>query len=157
MMRYLKYFLIGLMIFSASCAGTKKRSGKSNSPVVEQAAPKVEQAAPKVEQEKLPPSKPPVKDVREVEEKLVPFEQTKASPQHFFVIAGSFREAGNAKKRQKELQSESFSSEILKNEAGLFRVSVLATDDVDAARNEIRRIRSAFPKYFDAWLLIQKK
>jgi len=50
-----------------------------------------------------------------------------------------------------------FSSEILKNEAGLYRVSVLATNETREAMKEIRRIRSVFPEYYDTWLLIQKK
>jgi cell division protein FtsN len=149
-MRYLKFLLLGLMILYSSCAATNKRLIKSESPVVEQ-------PAPKFEEEKLPEAGSTAKDVKEIEEKLVPFEQTKASTQHYFVIVGSFREPGNAKKRQKELLSEGFSSQILKNEAGLYRVSVLATDDIDAARDDIRRIRRIFPKLFDAWLLIQIK
>jgi len=47
-------------------------------------------------------------------------------------------------------------SELLKNEAGLYRVSVMATDDIISARNEIGRIRSKFPSYSDTWLLIRK-
>jgi hypothetical protein len=44
-----------------------------------------------------------------------------------------------------------------KNEIGFFRVSVLATEEITHARDEIRRIRNILPKYFDTWLLIQKK
>jgi len=159
-MRYLKYFIIGLFILSTSCAGMNKRLKKSSS---ESTPPVIEQPAPLQEPEKLPEAKPPVKEVnevkeaREVEEKLVPFEQTAPNPLRFFVIVGSFRDPANAKKRQKELLNESFTSEILKNEAGLLRVSVLATDEIDVARDYIRRIKSVSPDYFDAWLLIQKK
>jgi hypothetical protein len=45
----------------------------------------------------------------------------------------------------------------MRNEAGLYRVSALATNDVTAARAEVMRIRSRFPKYNDVWLLISKK
>jgi len=70
---------------------------------------------------------------------------------------GSFRNPRNFTKYQGKLLKEGFSSEILRNEEGLYRVSVLATDEINVARDDIRRIRNIFPKYFDTWLLIQKK
>ncbi len=45
---------------------------------------------------------------------------------------------------------------MLKNDAGLYRVSVMGTDDLIVAREEIGRIRDQFPEYSDTWLLIQK-
>jgi hypothetical protein len=48
-------------------------------------------------------------------------------------------------------------SDLMRNEAGLYRVSVLATDDVAIARARVLEIRSQFPKYKDVWLLISKR
>jgi cell division protein FtsN len=146
-MRYLIYGLLGLVLISASCAGTNKRLRKSktasNVPVVA----KVEEKEP--EQMAVP--------IKEVEEKLVPIDKALPNPHRYFVIIGSFRNPDNAKKYQTQVLKDGFSSEILKNEEGLYRLSVLATDDVSIARDDIRRIRNVFPKYFDTWLLIQKK
>jgi cell division protein FtsN len=92
----------------------------------------------------------------EVEEKLVPVEEKAPSPQKFFVIIGSFRDPLNAKEHQTVVKKDGFQSEILKNDAGLYRVSVMATNDVTEARNEIRRIWAKYPAYSDTWLLISK-
>ena len=78
-------------------------------------------------------------------------------PHNYFVIIGSFKSSDNAKKYQSQLVKDGFISDILKNEAGLYRVSVMATNDVDQARNEVRRIWAKFTKHSDTWLLIQKK
>jgi cell division protein FtsN len=146
-MRFLIYLVIGLVLVSASCAGTNKRLRKSRKPANEQVIPKVEEK--KTSDEVIP--------IKEVEEKLVPIAEVMPNPHRYFVIIGSFRNPENAKKHQGQILTEGFSSEILKNEEGLYRVSVLATDEINVAREDIRRIRNIFPKYFDTWLLIQKK
>lgn len=92
----------------------------------------------------------------EVEEKLVPNENKEPSPGKFFVIIGSFRDPANAKDHQTLIGKDGFTSEVLKNDAGLYRVSVKATDNIVEARNEIGRIRTRFPAYSDTWLLIRK-
>ena len=58
--------------------------------------------------------------------------------------------------RQSQVFKEGFESEILKNEAGLYRVSVMATDDINVAMDEVRRIWARYPQYSDAWMLIRK-
>ena len=78
-------------------------------------------------------------------------------PYNYFVIIGSFRNPNNAKNYQKHIETDGFSSELLKNENGLYRVSVMASNDILAARKEIKRIREKYPKYSDTWLLIQVK
>ncbi len=93
---------------------------------------------------------------KEVEEKLVPVESKTPDPYHYFVIIGSFRNPENAKKHQSLVGADGFKSEVLKNDAGLYRVSVMGTDDLIVAREEIGRIRDQFPEYSDTWLLIQK-
>jgi len=98
----------------------------------------------------------PATPIREVEEKLVPVEEKAPSPERYFVIIGSFKDPENAKEHQAAVMKDGFRSEILKNDAGLYRVSVMATDNVTEARNEIRRIWAKFTGYSDTWLLIRK-
>jgi hypothetical protein len=146
-MKYLLYILISVVFLSSSCAGLNKRLRKSRKPVSEQNAPKAEQrTAPDNET-----------TIKEVEEKLVPNDDGISNLHHYFVIIGSFRNPENSKKYQEQILKEGFRSEILRNEYGLYRVSVLATDDINIARDDIRRIRSSYPKYYDTWLLMQKK
>ncbi|MEX0598167.1 MAG: SPOR domain-containing protein [Candidatus Paceibacterota bacterium] len=101
----------------------------------------------------------PVEEVPivEVEEKLVEVENTPVEPNAYFVIIGSFRNPDNAKNFQQQIASDGFTSVLLRNEAGLFRVSVKSTDDLALARTEIRRIRMQYKKYEDTWLLISIK
>jgi cell division protein FtsN len=149
--------LLILMVFSlvaASCGGVKKRSKKGSvpQPVVTQTVmpepAKVEVVVPEVKQA----------PIREVEEKIVPVDNKPVDPSRYFVIIGSFRNPDNARRHQSDIVPDGFrSSELMRNEAGLYRVSVLATNDVTAARAEVMRIRSRFPKYNDVWLLISKK
>ena len=104
----------------------------------------------------LMPSTPIPNPIKEVEEKLVTNENREPSPGKYFVIIGSFRDPANAKDHQALVGKDGFTSEVLKNDAGLYRVSVKATDDIIEARNEIGRIRTRFPAYSDTWLLIRK-
>jgi cell division protein FtsN len=146
-MRYLIYVLMGLVLMSSSCAGTNKRLRKSKPASNVPSVTKVE------ERESVQNAAP----IKEVEEKLVPIDKSLPNPHRYFVIIGSFRNPENAKKYQTQVLKDGFSSEVLKNEEGLYRLSVLATDEISRARDDIRRIRNVFPKYFDTWLLIQKK
>lgn len=130
----------------SSCAGVNKQVKTGNISAAELNAVKVVSSTSTV-------SEPAIK---EVEEKLVS-NNAIIPAQRYFVIIGSFRNPENAKKYQGQLTDDGFSSEIIKNEAGLYRVSVLATDEIESAREDIRRIRKSFPEYFDTWLLIQKK
>lgn len=134
------------IVLISSCAGLKKQVKTGNVSAAELNAVKVTSSNSTV-------SEPAIK---EVEEKLVSNNETIPS-QRYFVIIGSFRNPENAKKYQGQLTGDGFTSEIIKNEAGLYRVSVLATDEIESAREDIRRIRKSFPEYFDTWLLIQKK
>jgi len=95
--------------------------------------------------------------IKAVEEKLVPIDEVPPTAHSYFVIIGSFRVPENARTFQEQIKKDGFASEILKNEEGLYRVSVLATDNITSARQNIIRIRSNFPEYYDTWLLIQKK
>lgn len=146
--------LIAVAFVAASCGGVKKRNkrGMESVPVVTQTVihepAKVEVVVPVVKQE----------PVREVEEKIVPVDNKPVDPSRYFVIIGSFRSQDNARKHQTDIAMDGFrTSNLMRNEAGLYRVSVLATDDVAAARAEVMSIRSRFPKYNDVWLLISKR
>lgn len=98
----------------------------------------------------------PSTPIKEVEEKLVPNDEKITDSHKYFVIIGSFRSLENARKYQSQINKEGFVSEILKNEAGHYRISVKATDDITEARNEVRRIWANYSKYSDTWMLIRK-
>lgn len=98
----------------------------------------------------------PAGPIKEVEEKLVKNENKEPSPQKYFVIIGSFRDPVNAKEHQRLVRKDGFASEVLKNDEGLYRVSVKATDDITEARSEVRKIWAKYPKYSDTWMLIRK-
>ena len=127
--------LIGTALLSFSCGGTNKHFLKNKKSATENNLPKI----------------------KEVEEKLVPINKKLPDPHRYFVIIGSFRNPDNAKKYQGEILKDGFNSMILKNEAGLYRVSVKSTDDIELAREDIKRIKRLFLEYYDTWLLIQKK
>jgi cell division protein FtsN len=136
----------------AACGGVKKRSkkGVTPQPVIEQVV------AEPVKQEPVPVVVP--EPIREVEEKIVPVDNKPVDPSRYFVIIGSFRSQDNARKHQVDIAVDGFrTSELMRNEAGLYRVSVMATDDVAVARARVLEIRSRFPKYNDVWLLISKR
>lgn len=139
--------IIGTAILYSSCAGTNKNLRKSKKPATENIVSEIEEKQ---------ISKPAIV-IREVEEKLVPIDDKFPAPHRYFVIIGSFRNPDNAKKYQGQILNKGFSSEILKNDSGLYRVSVMSTDEIEPAREDVRRIRRMFPEYYDSWLLIQKK
>ncbi|HBH82440.1 MAG: hypothetical protein A2X05_06785 [Bacteroidetes bacterium GWE2_41_25] len=146
-MKVLICVIIVTAIVSFSCAGTNKHLRKSKKSATENIVPKIEEKQ----------ITEPATEIKEVEEKLVPIDEKLPDPHRYFVIIGSFRNPDNAKKYQGQILKKGFSSEILKNEAGLYRVSVMSTDEIEFARDDVRRIRRLFPEYYDTWLLIQKK
>lgn len=97
------------------------------------------------------------KPITEIEEKLVEIDEVPIQDFHYFVIIGSFRDKDNAMKYQAQIGEEGFSSLLLKNTEGLYRVSVKSTDEIIIARNEIQRIRKNYPDHADTWLLKRKK
>ena len=139
-MKIFTYFILFAILLTVSCAGTNKRLRSGSDPETSKKT-------------LLMPSGP----IREVEEKLVPNDEKAPDPHRYFVIIGSFRDPVNAKEHQAIVLKDGFKSEILKNDAGLYRVSVMATDDITAARAEVRRIWAKFPQYSDTWMLISKK
>jgi hypothetical protein len=145
-MRIISFVAVCALVIVSSCNSTRKSLFGAGSREREERGTSIKTTT-------LMPATP----IREVEEKLVTVGETNPSSHKYFVIIGSFRDPANAKKHQSVVRKDGFSSEILKNEAGLYRVSVMATDDVTEARNEIRRIWTRFPDYTDTWLLIKKE
>ena len=144
-MRYTYVILLCAGFIFAACGGSKKAviaPDEQNQPFV-------------LSEAETTPEKTAEEPIIEVEEKLVSVNELPPDPARYFVIIGSFRNPDNAKYYQKQIHLDGFSSELLKNEEGLYRVSVMTFDDILKARKEIKRIRETFPKYSDTWLLIQ--
>ncbi len=146
MMKPTIIFLMIIALLTTSCGGVKK-SGKHTP------AQMPETVVSDVPEVKEQPAEPPIV---EVEEKLVPVNETPPDPYRYFVIIGSFRNPDNASRYQEQISGDGFTSTLLRNAEGLIRVAVMGTDNINTARAEIKRIREAFPKYSDTWLLIQK-
>jgi cell division protein FtsN len=145
-MRIITYLLVATVLCASSCAGTNKSLRNSRKHDKEN----------RVQGTSIKRTLMPEAPIREVEEKLVSNDEKAPSPQKYFVIIGSFKDPANAKDHQALVRKVGFASEILKNNAGLYRVSVMATDDITDARTEVRRIWAKFPQYSDTWMLIRK-
>lgn len=139
--------IIVMMFFLCSCGGSRKTTLN----------PDKNNVAADLSETDISSEKTVEEPIIEVEEKLVAVNYVAPEPYNYFVIIGSFRNPNNAKNYQKQIEIDGFSSELLKNENGLYRVSVMASNDIVAARKEIKRIREKYPKYSDTWLLIQVK
>jgi cell division protein FtsN len=146
-MKMIIYLAVFSVVLTTSCATTNKKLRNSSAQNSENNIPGT------TVKRTLMPAGP----IREVEEKLVPNKEKAPDNHKYFVIIGSFRSYGNAVKHQKAVTSEGFKPEVLKNEAGLYRVSVMATDDIEEAHTEVRRIWAKFPNYSDTWMLVQIK
>ena len=73
------------------------------------------------------------------------------------VIVGSFSNVDNAVKLQAKLNGMGYHSIIMKNDAGMSRVSIAGFDEEEAAREELLKVREQYPECADAWLLISKQ
>jgi hypothetical protein len=92
-MKILICVIIYTAILSFSCAGTNKHLRKSKKS-------DTENIVPKIEEKQI--TEPAIK-IKEVEEKLVPFDEKLPDPHSYFVIIGSFRNPDNAKKYQGQI------------------------------------------------------
>ena len=139
--------MISFSMILISCGGVNKTRQKSvQEPVLPE---KIQEA-----QEAVTIEEPPIV---EVEEKIVEVNNAPVNTDDYFVIIGSFRNLVNAEKYREQIIKDGFTSILLQNDAGLYRVSVKSTEDLTTARNEILRIRTQFKKYEDTWLLIRLK
>lgn len=115
------------------------------------------------------PETPPVEVIEELVEEVDPiplreerftFAQETDKAIHdthlYFVILGSFRSPDNANRFMDALIEQGFQPVILISESGLHRVSIDSFTDEDVARIRVQRIRSNYPEYKDAWMLIRK-
>lgn len=73
------------------------------------------------------------------------------------VIVGSFSNVDNAVKLQAKLNGMGYHSIIMKNNAGMSRVSIAGFDEEGAAREELLKVREQYPEFADAWLLISRQ
>lgn len=74
----------------------------------------------------------------------------------YFVIIGSFGQLNNAKNYRETLLDEGFTPIILHSETGYYRVCVDSFKSETDARSRVSKLRQAFPKYSDVWLLIKE-
>lgn len=73
------------------------------------------------------------------------------------VIVGSFSNVDNALKLQAKLNGMGYHSIIMKNSAGMSRVSIAGFDEEASAREELLKVREQYLEFADAWLLISKQ
>lgn len=89
------------------------------------------------------------------EEKIVTSDQD--SIKSYYVIAGSFKNQKSAEALKKRLIFMGFKeSSVIRNEAGLYRVSAGAFDTHAKCWEEVFRIRKKYPQYADVWGLSAK-
>lgn len=74
----------------------------------------------------------------------------------YFVIIGSFGQLNNAKNYRETLLDEGFTPIILHSETGYYRVCVDSFKSETDARSRVSKLRQAFSKYSDVWLLIKE-
>lgn len=144
-MKYLVYF-IAIVVALSSCKSKKHISHKfiesqnitetSVKPILEEEEKEID---PIIVKEEIVTAVEPA-----VEKSLL---------EKYYVILGSFRVLENAKKHQNQLTKEGFESQILRNEEGLYRVSVFSYIHISVAREKVLQIRKQTPKYHDAWVL----
>lgn len=138
-MRILR-LLFFIMLSALIACGTQKKSQSEASP------------EPPVVQSKETPIEP-APEIQEKEEVIIEEPGEEVSIYKYYVIIGSFSIRENAMQHQEDIAQAGFMSELLQNQEGLYRVSVLGTNDEQAARQEIFRIRENHPEYEDTWLL----
>jgi cell division protein FtsN len=146
----IRNFLVVLaaIFLLSSCASMRRGSSSVNTtqPATKDAPARVEVKEPAVTQ--------PAITVRE--ERVRNIEHT-GPDYRYYVIIGSFRVLDNARNFRADLIREQFSPVILENENNLYRVSVAAYNDEQAARDRIAQIRRQYEKYNDVWLLIRSR
>lgn len=72
----------------------------------------------------------------------------------FYIVTGSFGDAGNAVKRYNAIKSAGYEPVVMKNDKGLYQCMVYAKDGQIHARNMLDGVRAKFSK--DAWVYFNK-
>lgn len=91
------------------------------------------------------------------EEKFEIVETTNQGDMNYYIIVGSFKSYDNATRFKTSLMNDGYYPSILKNESGLFRVSIESYIGESDARAKMANIRQNQSKFGDSWLLIQKR
>lgn len=86
----------------------------------------------------------------------LPQDRVVHDPNQYFVIIGSFRFSSNANSFKSKAANQGFYPVILISERGYQRISIDSYTDEKQARARVHYIRTRFPEYKDAWLLIRK-
>jgi cell division protein FtsN len=86
------------------------------------------------------------------------FERPEEQTAHeYFVIVGSYSLIENANRARTILTNQGFTPIILKSETGMNRVCVNSYTNESEARVRVHQVRTNFPEYHDAWLLIRQQ
>ncbi len=122
------------------------------------AAKPVTELAPVVEKVSVPAEEPEVVIPVRTESFSFELPQDRVShdPNQYFVIIGSFRFSSNANAFKDKASHKGFSPFVLVSERGYYRIAVDSYTDERSARARVHTVRSNFPEYADAWLLIRK-
>ena len=90
-------------------------------------------------------------------ESVKPIDPSEKAIYGYYVIIGSFRNIAGARQYSTEMADKGFTTVILENESGLYRISVGGYDEENVARSRIAGIRAAYEDHSDVWLLVRKK
>lgn len=86
----------------------------------------------------------------------LPQDRVAHDPSQYFVIIGSFRFSSNANNFKDKASLKGFVPFVLVSERGYHRIATDSYTDERMARARVHYIRTNFPEYADAWLLIRK-
>ncbi len=143
-LKYAAIFLLGSTVIGF---GAKQYAVKQNNAI---------QLANSVEQQKNTEAK--IQQATFVIDTPLPtinIEASVATPKHYFVIAGAFRDENNALKKVNELKAKGFQAEIVgKNKFNLTQVAFSGFTDLEQANNALQNIKKNVLK--DAWLLVKE-
>ncbi|MCD6201534.1 MAG: SPOR domain-containing protein [Bacteroidales bacterium] len=149
--KYILSLAVILTILFAGCGGTKKAAKTTI------ASDKSKVSVNNAHGEEMKKERVKEDTITVKKEKLVETPEAPVPKEKFFVIIGSFRYPGNAKKYMQQIRDEGFSPFVLRNEEGLFRVAVFSYDDEARARGKVHAIWKVFPQHADTWLLIKEE
>ncbi|MFO7669369.1 MAG: SPOR domain-containing protein [Bacteroidales bacterium] len=104
---------------------------------------------PGVTEQTAPVSEPVKPVVKEVDPEPLPVTEP---PDHFFIIAGSFKNLANASELQDKLKARGLQAEVMITENRMYRVSVASYPSSEEAERNLPRFKSQ-PGLESCWLL----
>ncbi len=147
-MRITFFVLLAAILVLPSCR-SKRMTAAEPPQVVEEV---IVETAPRPEPEPEVIAEVPVRTER------FTFERPEDQVTHeYFVIVGSYSMIENANRARTILANQGFTPIILKSETGLNRLCVNSYTSESEARMRVHQIRTTFPEYHDAWLLIRQR